>query len=789
MELAFSVWGGIFSPIIPYYAELTEQFRLEYGIDITTPDFYINTINNYDPDVLIVDEEVDIEFVKSISNGRQIELNIEFNENLSNSNKATISYIDIAEHFLKNEFKFVRNDGAKFSIPKIEDGQLLLKSIKGSIPNRLREHTRALFQGNQSFEEPTLNWNTLLDYRKTIRADVTELNVYKLRSWRDKHYHTDSAIYFLRSNEVNDLLNFWNLRAAGWYVVPVPVDSDNYQFFKEVIAHFIEFTISENSLSINILKLLIGNGISETTVESTIKKIAPNLNAYNVQIHLSYQNWFPRFWHSQEVLNADHITSATPYLDTFFDHIDTEGDTLRFTPHKIPFELQDFNSWNELYKIIISFSLYDEYAEYAELLHGITNDQLKQLLNTFDFRHWRHSRTGLHRTVKKTDDNIRFDIPKSVDFFTSYFLNREHKLNETVNSRLAKEVLKNIGGLNWSRFFLTPTRLKIIELFEGSKDVLYTTLTGEIKKQTKENDNSFTRHFIKQLLDKKIVEMGARLKCSVCGQHSFYLVSQLSEELVCSVCRNQFELPTHNPNSIEWSYRGIGPFSRNNKADGIMSVFATLKLFKDEFTNIDGRMSALIGFELIKVGVEREVNPKEIDLAILLQDKFDNEKEPILLFCECKTYIRIIDKDVERMKILGEEFPGAVLSFATLNATLEDSEINLIANLARHFQTGSGNRPRNSVLILTGKELLNTEFRDAFKAYKDDLKPFHLYHDYIGRLSDLSVKKHLKIRTWPEIKEDERNDEIQRRKSIALIVKSLDDRLKFDPIAWTPHSS
>ena len=43
------------------------------------------------------------------------------------------------------------------------------------------------------------------------------------------------------------------------------------------------------------------------------------------------------------------------------------------------------------------------------------------------------------------------------------------------------------------------------------------------------------------------------------------------------------------PSEIKWSYRGIGPFSKNNKVGGIMAVFLTLKLFSEEFSDTSGK--------------------------------------------------------------------------------------------------------------------------------------------------------------------------------------------------------
>jgi len=229
------------------------------------------------------------------------------------------------------------------------------------------------------------------------------------------------------------------------------------------------------------------------------------------------------------------------------------------------------------------------------------------------------------------------------------------------------------------------------------------------------------------------------------------------------------------PSEIIWAYRGIGPFSRNNKADGVWAVYATLKLFKNEFGEFGNKISALIGFELIKHGKTPESDLKEIDLGIILQDSSSETND--LAFCECKTYKSFTEKDIHRMKVIGDEFPGAILTFATLNEQLNDTEKNLLIGLVKYFQSGKSNRPRNPVLILTGKELLPEEFDGALAEYKDQIKSYHRHTDFIGSLCELTVKKHLSVPNWWDIQEEKWNREMQRRSQIASIIKSLRDRL------------
>ncbi len=777
-ELAYMLWGGIYAPILPCYKKLPQEYRVEFNIDIPTLDYYKNTIENFDPDVVLYDEDLDKDFISSIVGEIEAVRIDQYLKDISDGHyDHSISILEVAEHLAAKEFKFIRSDNLKLTIPKIAGNDLLLQTFIGKIPDFFEKSICDLFSGNGAFEQPEVDWKTMDTYQAYPRIDLLELNNYKIESWVNKSYKRGSCLYFLRSDRLQDVINFWNLRAAGWLIIPIPVNMVELPYFAGVAKRFVDAMIRQPNSNHAWITQLIGYQLSEDVIHKAVNHVKPDVTKYQKQIIFSFQQWFPRFWADYEILDADHVKSHIPIYDTFFDHYKMEGDRLKFSPKQLPFEANWNLSRESAYKVIITLSVYDEYTDYAELLTGISGIQLRQLTYPMDFRKWRLSPAGMHRTINRSDDEVNINIPKSLDFFKFFFANKAHKLAETANSKLAKEVLRNIGGLHGSKLFLRTGPLQIIELFGGGRQISYVGLLAEIKKKIGLK-NKAAKIFIASLLERKVIEMGAVIQCRVCEQHGFFLPNQVDEKIICPICRNQYSLPMDEPSQIVWSYRGIGPFSRNNKADGVMAVFAALCLFHDEFADMQGKISALIGFELVKIGKTPEQYPKEVDLGLVLENRYDTDKRPDLLFCECKTYKRFTEEDVARMKILGDQFPGAILTTATLNESLSNEEVILIGSLVQYFQRGYLQRPQNPVLILTGKELLPEEYRGAFNVYKDQIRPYHRYNDFIGALCELTVKKHLKVPNWWELRERVRIQEFERRKQIGQIIESLRRRVE-----------
>ena len=134
MQSAFNYWGGLFSPILPFYEELPEDFRREFGIPIPTNAFYQNSFENFDVDVIIYDQQINKHHVEKISGERAILSSEDFKKgNWSTEFKCGIDIEQVANYFAKQEFKFQRSDEVSFCVPEIPKNDLLLQAWMGTL--------------------------------------------------------------------------------------------------------------------------------------------------------------------------------------------------------------------------------------------------------------------------------------------------------------------------------------------------------------------------------------------------------------------------------------------------------------------------------------------------------------------------------------------------------------------------------------------------------------------------------------------------------------------------------
>lgn len=759
VKIAFSYWGGIFSPILPLHSDLPEAFIREYAIKYDASNYYINTIDNFDPDIVLYDSSLDENYIKTLIGDRTL-LTIE--EFLSCTEKGEIRYgisiLELISHTIETEFKFVRNDNLKLSLPNTENSGLFLKSFIGCFVDSFQKELSNQLKPYAYFEQPEINFENIVEHFPNENISTLDINVEAIKSLSERHWYKGEGIYFLNETRLNDIINYWNLRALGWSIIPIPLSQISNEYFNGFIKRFCKFQ-EDKSQSFSIVNFQVSTSATPEQRQEIEQKLHDIKNEIGGNLNFAFQGWFPRFWsEDRSVLEADKVLCAQTQINSTYSQVEVKENYVRFKTDDIPFKLKYNYNLAASHKVNLTFNYFDEYLNDAGLVYGIETIDWIRLTHSFGRDKWRLSKGGLSHYVRREDDEVYFFIPKAKDFFKVFFAKSGNKLNQTSNGRLAKEVLKNIGGIRGSYFLQNKSSLKILELIEDGKTVYHPQLVGEIKKSLKINDNEQVNSYIKKIIENKIIEFGSILQCEVCHQHAFYLPTDLMETMTCAICRNNFGLPTHHPQDIKWAYRGIGPFSKNNKVGGVITVFLTLKLFNEEFAETTGNMSALIGFELIK-----NKATKEVDLALILQEGHKNSIPPDLIFCECKTYKHFTSDDADRMIELGTEFPNSILTFATLNEELTDEEKVEIAKVVNHFRTGVGHRPTNPILILTAKELLPNEFGDHFSEYKNEAKSYHRYNDWIGNLCEFSVKKHLEIKTWGEIQGELWQEEMKKR--------------------------
>ena len=743
IKCSFSIWNGVYSPIIPYYSRLSNKYVQRYNLHgIAKDDYYSNILENFDPDVIILDDEIDSAEISKILNELPLIKLSDLEKQLDSWRPDFSMSIDLViNNLIESEFKFKRTDNLKIDIPKIKESHLLLNAWFGSVTKNIQKKYFENYLYKKDFvNEVDINYSNIDLMHQDYQISLLGANQFKTKTYYKYHWHKRQIVYFLNPSNFFDVIDFWNLRALGWVVYPIPERNISSNIYENLIINYLKDSVKRKH---GVADFFFSKNVDDKNINSFLAKL---IKGNKLKCKVSNQSWFPRFWsNDSEILNADFVYCPKYIFDNKIDDVEVEkNDFLNFTLPDLPFKTE--RSSSGYFKSYFSLKYFDNYElKYAELISDINNKDWESLIGFLGFRSkWKVSKQGVIRYINYPKERDYIKLPKAFDFFTRYFKNKGFTIRETASRKLGKEVLKNIGGLYGINVFSSESSIKLIELFENGKVVHMDTLIAFIKRYNPFPQIKNAHEIINLLIEKNIIEFGIKIQCAICEQHSFYLINDLNENLKCSVCRNNFPFPKSTPkSSLKYSYRGIGPFSRNNKADGLLSVFLTIRLFKSSLLDgFDQTSSIIFDFD-IKNG-EKEF---EVDLAFYASRKKDKNSSDLFL-CECKTFKNIEQKDIDRLLYLGQQMPNSILVIATLNNAFTDEEKALLITLVNHFRTKHGTTT-NPVLLLTGEELIPNERYTTIEKYESKI-PIHNHVNDMAFFADLTCEEHLGLKTCSE---------------------------------------
>ena len=227
------------------------------------------------------------------------------------------------------------------------------------------------------------------------------------------------------------------------------------------------------------------------------------------------------------------------------------------------------------------------------------------------------------------------------------------------------------------------------------------------------------------LVQRNAVELGLEVRCGKCSSWSWFALNQLGYKLQCALCLRATPFPITDPGRTEnarWAYRVVGPFALPDYARGGYASALTLRCFSNVIGLHEARTTWCAGREL-PLSAGRKV---ETDFVLWYQRGAltrDGQDAPTdIVFGEAKSFGKDTFKpeDVANLKALAEEFPGALIVFATMRQPeeLQQTERSAIRKLALWGRESikAELRTRAPVIVLTGIELFaGFGLRDAWK--------------------------------------------------------------------------
>lgn len=774
IRLASSLWGGMFFPIIPLYKRMPASWRDGVIKAPHAKDVVQGYFDAFDPDILVQFSATLPSYIADsqlrVIKPKDIWANSGTGEDTDPA--VGIGALSLLREIFNDCYRYKAKYPTKVIIPEIPKRLgLFWAAVFGEYHHQLLAAISSDFSEPLEITKPDVVPEAFLDL-----TDRTVLFPRRITAWAMSihgrlRFGQDACVYFMDASSVEDVIDYWNLRATGRSVVPLPKQFLHEESFRKAVQDFLvaqHRPWQHDPKHFDVASIICSRNstMEELSAYARTLKLGDSLSNEAPDHPFSLQPWYPRIWDQWARGKDGGVVDIYGDDEDSIEIRSTSELELRIKPLIPKFGRE--NWFGSEGQCVNEFDLRmygaDEHlAEVYPKAHGM---HLARAIGGFGSLRgeWRIGRHGLVKIVQSTLRDSR-RVPPSEEIFFAWLKDHGWTAELSAPGILAKQIYKRLGPT--VMMLADKAVLSLIEYMNGgpvNKDGTPNPAgrnsaerelpVGEVKSRLKGKNAASARY--DAFVEKGVFKLGLRTQCPNCQRNTWFALSSLRESLECPKCLNSF-MAAGNIDQVKngWHYRTAGPFSVPNYAEGAFSVLFTLYALSDRMMP-SLRTTPVPSFVATSPGKAN----LEADLAMFWKEMVYGEENEGLLFGECKTFGLFETRDIERMRYLGDTFPGAVLVFSTLRETLTKKEVIALARLAKHGRKyWKAERSINPVLILTGAELLSWQ-RPPHCWDESHQKRFQNVHGILA-LCDATQQIYLDL---PPVHEDWRKRVEQRSK-------------------------
>ncbi|MBI4257152.1 hypothetical protein HY626_03810 [Candidatus Uhrbacteria bacterium] len=699
IEINTFLWGGMYNPIIPAFQRTPRNWesprfrRLPHPTDIVG-----GYLNAFDPDLVVpVGKCESRRFAVGHRDTVKIE---EIIGDISDdgSPEYGIGFIDLLEDFVEKELKFARKEPLNVIFPKYGRAyRLFLSSVFGVLPTKVQQLVDLRFKSAIDLKSvgctiegfPDLfGWNNFFPRR--------------LSSWGLGRPLRDPQLFVCDAKSTVDIIDYWNIRAAGCYVVPIPVQAAESDSVQSLAREFIEEhyrPYRHNPDIYDHAAVQKSRSLNEDTVREfcELLKIPAdkkrNEHKYVVRPH------YPRLWdpwaseHASEGVDFRHSHEVEVSIAEGQERVE-----LRSQDPKLDVGHRYSGHPKFANEFVFRFSGAKE--PMAEVFPEGSRE-LSSAIGRIHYREWRFSKSGPVFLASGSESLIFLDLPRAEAVMTEWFRERGWNVTLSGPGRMATQIVKQLGGI-WGLTWLTHEGVvRLLQELEDETGIPRQAVVRRLEQVIKDDRLFFSaERFMERLLEFQALRLGAKVQCPICTRHNWFGLDQLDYTLRCRYCLSDFAPPLQSPRDMEWTYRAHGPFAIS-VAQGAFTVVLTLK-FLDGF-NHPG-ITPLFSYT-----AKRGDEVLEADLTCLYRPSGWRRTQTYVVHAECKSFNRFDQKDLARMNALAGAFPGSALIFSTMRSGLEADEVRMLSSLALgERRKRLRGKPYSPVIVLTATEIFSS---------------------------------------------------------------------------------
>ena len=327
IELSSTFWGGTYNPLIPVYKRAPKNwekpFKPPKAVDIVR-----GYIKAFDPDILVQCTKTLPNYINDL--GLEIVQSHELWETGDNPDKEVfprygIGIFEVLNHIYSEHFRYQEKYPPKIVLPKIpRANSLFWISVFGVLPKYIATIINAGYKKALEIK------NLKIDISKldtTLKGNVffpRRITQYDLNFYKRSGFRNDECVFFMDFTNNLDLIDYWNLRALGRHVIPMPIQFKDEQSLRKIVTNFVR--ASRRPLRHN--PKIYNNASFICSRNSTMEDMQAYATSLNIKVDpkdpvqeafYSLQHWYPRIWNdwarNKDGAEADDIYHEEKDID------------------------------------------------------------------------------------------------------------------------------------------------------------------------------------------------------------------------------------------------------------------------------------------------------------------------------------------------------------------------------------------------------------------------------------------------------------------------------------------
>lgn len=755
------LWGGKYNPIIPFLRQLPKWWDRHSLRSETALEIMNGYLDFFEPDFL-VEAEPNLASRLGFGDGRVIGLSdFPFISDDSEQASYGLDTFDVYRKHFHETFQFSRRK--PHSIVEVEAEQssfsLFTECVFGAFP--CGEKSVYLAQAFRDAFEPTkfmLKSNTLASLYETPRVDTPLTLGSTFFNVQFNSPHREPILFLMDASKSRDLLDYWNLRVVRRHVIPIPVQwiDDLSTYSKKVIAdNYRPLPGNPYGLMMQTV-LMFSRSLSKEAIDDLISNYFgdSNRDAFSVQC------WYPPIWKRTPEYVVREMRPTLSGAETTVDSSVELDNASIHVPVLHP-------------KFVGSQGFQASWANVLKIRDWTGTDRLTTVFPS-NYKDPGFPKLGfdLDPVLPTTEGLVVFPKHRNVPFFwklqqgsdaiNTWLATQGVRAAISEGGRNTQQVIQTLGGLPGVRSIANKGIIELLNKTSRrpiSHCAHHQKFRNEVDKAVQGSIWKDKRFDL--LVERGAVELGLELRCTRCLSWSWYSLKELDHSIKCNLCLRQFGFPITEPGNSKlarWAYRVVGPFALPDFAKGGYAASLAIRFFAEIVGSISNTQVTWSTGQEMELPSGRKI---ETDFIIWYQRTglIGNDFPTQVVFGEAKSFGKdaLKDEDIEALRLLVGQFPGAILAFATMKQAheLSKEEVKRLTRLAEWGRKRDRCGSRAPVLILTGTELfaelsLESTWREMGGQHAALIEPAYVSTSNLNVLADLTQQINLKMPSYSE---------------------------------------